>query len=201
MISYIDGVIAGVTNDKMILEVNGIGYGIFVSSVVLESNITIGNRFKLFTYLNVREDAMQLFGFQSNDELELFKMIINVSGIGPKGGLAILSKLSIFELREAVILSDVKKISSAQGIGKKTAEKLIIELKDKMDLIGEDQRVGDIVSLDSSADNDKINDVLEAMMALGYDKKTSKTSVEGIQNISELSVEDILKIALKNMMF
>ena len=94
----------------------------------------IGEEIKLHTYLNVREDAMQLFGFLTRDDLEIFRLLIGVSGIGPKGGLSILSKLSADDLRFAVLSGDAKAISSAPGIGKKTAEKVIIELKDKLNL-------------------------------------------------------------------
>ena len=134
MISYIRGELAAVEKEKVIVDVGGVGYGIYMPGQALAVLPQPGSEVKIHTYLNVREDAMQLFGFLTRDDLEIFKLVIGVSGIGPKGGLSILSKLSPDDLRYAVLSGDVKAISAAPGIGKKTAEKLIIELKDKLDI-------------------------------------------------------------------
>ena len=128
MISYIRGELVSIEDDKVIVDVNGVGFGIFMPAQSMNLLPSIGEEVKLHTYMNVREDAMQLYGFLTRDDLQVFKLVIGVSGIGPKGGLGILSKLSADELRFAVMAHDVKTISSAPGIGKKTAEKLIIEL-------------------------------------------------------------------------
>ena len=127
MISYIRGELAAA-----IVEAGGIGYGIYMSQQTLSMLPAVGEEVKIHTYLNVREDAMQLYGFLTGEDLQVFRLLIGVSGIGPKAGLNILSCLSPDELRFAVLAGDVKTISSAPGIGKKTAEKLILELKDKM---------------------------------------------------------------------
>ena len=132
MISYIKGELAGVTEEKAIIEAGGIGYGIYMPGKDLAQLPGIGEQLKVHTYLNVREDAMQLFGFLTGDELEVFRLLITVNGIGPKGGLGILSALSADELRFAVMAGDVKAITAAPGIGKKTAERLILDLKDKL---------------------------------------------------------------------
>lgn len=134
MISYIRGELVAIEEDKVIIDVNGVGYGIFMPAQSLNQLPSAGNEVKVHTYLNVREDAMQLFGFLTKDDLLVYKLVIGVSGIGPKGGLAILSTLTPNDLRFAVASSDVKAISAAPGIGKKTAEKLIIELKDKLSI-------------------------------------------------------------------
>ena len=134
MISYIRGELAAIEKEKVIVDVGGVGYGIFMPEASMGLLPRPGNEVKLHTYLNVREDAMQLFGFLTRDDLEVFRLLIGVSGIGPKGGLSILSKLTSDDLRFAVLSGDAKAISAAQGIGKKTAEKVIIELKDKLDL-------------------------------------------------------------------
>lgn len=134
MISYIRGNLAAVEKDKAVVDVHGVGYGIYMPERALGLLPQTGNEVKIHTYLNVREDAMQLFGFLTRDDLAVFKLLIGVSGIGPKGGLGILSQLSADDLRFAVLSGDVKAISATPGIGKKTAEKLIIELKDKLDL-------------------------------------------------------------------
>ena len=132
MISYIKGELAGVTEEKAIIEAGGIGYGIYMPGKDLAQLPGIGEQLKVHTYLNVREDAMQLFGFLTGDELEVFRLLITVNGIGPEGGLGILSALSADELRFAVMAGDVKAITAAPGIGKKTAERLILDLKDKL---------------------------------------------------------------------
>ena len=130
MISYIRGELAAVEEEKVIVDVNGVGYGICMPEQSMNILPQIGEEVKLHTYMNVREDAMQLFGFLTRDDLKVFKLVIGVSGIGPKGGLNILSQLSADGLRFAVLSNDVKAISASPGIGKKTAEKLILELKD-----------------------------------------------------------------------
>ena len=134
MISYIRGELAAIEEEKVIVDVNGVGYGVYMPGQSMNMLPQIGEEVKLHTYMNVREDAMQLFGFLTRDDLKVFKLVIGVSGIGPKGGLSILSHMSPDDLRFAVISHDVKAISGAPGIGKKTAEKLIIELKDKLSI-------------------------------------------------------------------
>ena len=119
MISYIKGELAGVTEEKAIIEAGGIGYGIYMPGKDLAQLPGIGEQLKVHTYLNVREDAMQLFGFLTGDELEVFRLLITVNGIGPKGGLGILSALSADELRFAVMAGDVKAITAAPGIGRR----------------------------------------------------------------------------------
>ena len=123
MISYIRGELAAQYEDKVIVDVGGVGYGIYMSAQSMSKLPPIGSEVKIHTYLNVKEDSMQLFGFLTVDDLNVFKLLIGVSGIGPKGGQAILSVLSPDDLRFAVMADDVKAISSAPGIGKKTAQK------------------------------------------------------------------------------
>ena len=134
MISYVRGELAAVEPQKAIVDVGGIGYGVYMSQQALSVLPQPGNEVKLYTYLNVKEDAMQLFGFLTKDDLDIFKLVIGVSGIGPKGGLNILSCMSPDELRFAIMSGDAKAISAAPGIGKKTAEKLILELREKVDI-------------------------------------------------------------------
>ena len=134
MISYVRGELAAIEEQKAVVDVGGIGYGVYMPQQAMALLPEIGSTVKLYTYLNVKEDAMQLFGFLTRDDLEIFKLVIGVSGIGPKGGLNILSSMSPDELRFAVMSGDAKAISAAPGIGKKTAEKLIVELRDKVDI-------------------------------------------------------------------
>ena len=135
MIAFVKGNLADVESDRVIIDVGGIGYNVFVSSYTIGRLPLEGNVVKLYTYLNVKEDLMQLYGFLTKDELRIFKLLIGVNGIGPKGGLGILSYLTPDDLRFAVMANDVKAISAAPGIGKKTAEKLILELKDQLGTI------------------------------------------------------------------
>lgn len=206
MISYLKGNLVSILEDKVILEVGGIGYGVFIPANLMSSLPSVGKELKLHTYLNVREDAMQLFGFTSVDDLEVYKLVLGVNGIGPKGGLSILSQLSPNELRFAVASSDVKAISKANGIGKKTAEKLIIELKDKLhieDALGSNMQEGDKkAETISKGLNPNCNEVVQALVSLGYDNSSSIKAVRMVEDeTGSLSVEEMLKLALKNIMF
>lgn len=201
MISYIRGELVAVEKEKVIVDVGGVGYGIFMPEATMGLLPQTGNEVKLHTYLNVREDAMQLFGFLTRDDLSVFKLLIGVSGIGPKGGLSILSKLTADDLRFAVMSGDAKAISAAPGIGKKTAEKVIIELKDKLDIENVlNRQAGDMeaaASLDSGA-NEVQSEAVQALVALGYGSTESLKAVKKI-SLENATVEDVLKQALKNL--
>lgn len=205
MISYIRGELIAIEEEKVIVEVNGVGFGIFMPAQSMNLLPTIGEEVKLHTYMNVREDAMQLFGFLTKDDLNVFKLVIGVSGIGPKGGLSILSELSPDELRFAVMSHDVKAISASQGIGKKTAEKLIIELKDKLSIEDVLQRVEDSEARTSVSANHQDNQIqaeaIQALVALGYGNSEALKAVKKVDITEETSVEDVLKMALKYIMF
>lgn len=193
MISYIKGVVDSVESDRVVIENNQIGYNILMPVTTLEK-LGIGEEVKIYTYFNVREDAMQLFGFFSKEELELFKKIISVSGVGPKGGLAIVSALSGEQLQMAIISGDAKAISKAQGIGAKTAQRIIIELKDKIDL-------EDMIHTPGNDDisNSVQSDAVDALVALGYSKGDAFSAVKKIEITENMDVEEVLKKALKNI--
>ncbi|MDD2980383.1 MAG: Holliday junction branch migration protein RuvA [Hespellia sp.] len=201
MISYIKGELVDREADKVIVDVQGVGYGIFMPPNSMNMLPGIGDEVKLHTYLNVREDAMQLFGFLTRDDLSVFRLLIGVSGIGPKGGLSILSQLTTDELRFAVLAGDVKAISAAPGIGKKTAEKLIIELKDKLDI---EEMIhpasDDAISSNPSGNGEIQSEAIQALVALGYGSTESAKAVRAT-GIQEGTVEEVLKEALKHMMF
>lgn len=194
MISYIKGVIDTVEHDKVIIENNNMGYNVLMSQSATEV-LGQGEEIKIYTYLHVKEDAMQLFGFLSKNELEMFKKLISVSGVGPKGGLAILSALPENNLQMAIISGDAKAISKAQGIGAKTAQRIIIELKDKIDL----EEMLEVSSETISSDNSIQSDAIDALIALGYSKTESFNAVKKISVDENMDVEDILKLALKNI--
>lgn len=195
MISYISGTIDSVESDKVIIDNNGIGYGIFMPKNSLEI-LGEGENVKIYTYFSVREDAMQLYGFLAKEELKLFKLLIGVSGVGPKGGLAIISACPGDSLSLAIISSDAKAISKAPGIGSKTAQRIIIELKDKINL-------EEIISNDNiastSSGNMIQNDAIEALVALGYSQSNAYNAVKNIADVENMDVEKILKAALKNI--
>lgn len=201
MISYIRGELISIEEEKVIVEVNGVGFGIFMPGQAMNMLPAIGEEVKLHTYMNVREDAMQLFGFLTRDDLNVFKMVIGVSGIGPKGGLSILSHLSPDELRFAVMSHDVKAISGASGIGKKTAEKLIIELKDKLS-------IEDVLDRAAEKNNNAVSSVnghiqteaVQALVALGYGNTEALKAVKKVDASEDMTVEDVLKQALKYIM-
>lgn len=200
MISYIRGEFAAVEADQVIVDVAGVGYGIFMSGHAMAQLPQIGNEVKIHTYLNVREDIMQLFGFLTRDDLEIFRLVIGVSGIGPKGGLSILSQLSPDDLRFAVMAGDVKAISAAPGIGKKTAEKLIIELKDKLkieDVLTHAEGKAEYALTDRTGGLQA--EAVQALVSLGYGSTESMKAVRKIE-LENPTVEDILKEALKKML-
>lgn len=202
MISYIRGELISIEEEKVILDVNGVGFGIFMPAQSMNLLPSIGEEVKLHTYMNVREDAIQLFGFLTKDDLKVFKLVIGVSGIGPKGGLSILSHLSPDELRFAVMSHDAKAISGAPGIGKKTAEKLIIELKDKLNMDDVLERISD--TSDTTVihgSNQILTEAVQALVALGYGNAEALRAVKKVEAQEDATVEEILKQALKYIMF
>lgn len=200
MISYVRGELAAVELQKAIVDVSGVGYGVYMSQQALSVLPPVGNEVKLYTYLNVKEDAMQLYGFLTKDDLDIFKLVIGVSGIGPKGGLNILSCMSPDELRFAIMSGDAKAISAAPGIGKKTAEKLILELRDKIDIenVLEHAAHGhsDAPLSTGGGENGMQAEAVQALTALGYGNAESLRAVRKTSPDC-LSVEEILKEALK----
>lgn len=203
MISYIRGELIAIETEKVIVDVGGVGYGIYMPGQSMGLLPPIGEEVKLHTYLNVREDAMQLFGFLTRDDLEIFKLVIGVSGIGPKGGLNILSELSPDDLRFAVLANDVKAITKAPGIGRKSAEKLIIELKDKLKIedVLEQRMTGAESMTVTSKQSEVQSEAVQALVALGYGSTESMKAVKKVLSGTDGTVENILKQALKVMAF
>ena len=202
MISYIKGEIAWVEADKVIVDVNGVGYGIYMSGQALSQLPSTGTEVRIYTYLHVKEDLMQLFGFLTRDDLQVFKLVIGVNGIGPKGGLNILAQLPPDELRFAVMANDVKAISKAPGIGKKTAEKLILELRDKLsveDILERQQEEGaqEYAASGTGGLNNVSSEAVEALTALGYGSTEALKAVRQVTLTDGMQVEEVLKQALK----
>lgn len=201
MISYVRGTLAEVEEDKVIVDVGGVGYGVYMSGQAMGRLPSIGSEVKLHTYLNVKEDAMQLYGFLTRDDLSVFKLLIGVNGIGPKGGLGVLSALSPDDLRFAVLANDVKAICAAPGIGKKTAEKLILELRDKLTLEDALQHIASDSDVTAGMEgNGQIqSEAVQALVALGYGSTESLKAVKKVEADENMEVEEVLKLALKYM--
>lgn len=204
MIEFVRGELAAVEADKAVVDVDGIGFGVFMSGQALGMLPSVGEQVTIYTYLNVKEDAMQLYGFLTRDDLEIFRLLIGVSGIGPKGALGILTGLTPDELRFAVMSKDVTAISAAPGIGKKTAEKLILELKDKLrieDVLDGVVSNGTTPGSASGGSGEVAGEAVQALVALGYGSTEALQAVKKIEIKEDMEVEEVLKAALKYVAF
>ena len=204
MYSYIKGELSEiVAENHIVVENGGIGYNIYIPGQVLSLLPGVGEEVKIYTYLCVREDAFILYGFLTRDDLNVFKLLIGVSGIGPKGALAILSVMSTDDLRFAVLSDDAKAIAKAPGVGNKTAQLLIIELKDKLSL--EDAFEQKLSHTQEAVSGNGLkgirNEAVEALVSLGYSSTEALKVLRDIEITEDSSVEDILKLALKQMAF
>ena len=201
MIAFVHGTAVDMTENSVIVEAGGIGYDIYMTGTDL-SNIHMGDEVKIHTYFSVREDDMKLYGFRSKDDLQMFKLLLGVNGVGPKAAVGVLAGITADELRFAILSDDVKTLSKAPGIGKKTAQKLILELKDKMKLedafelkLAHEQEkaatgLGDI--------SDGRQEAVEALVALGYSSTDALRAVRKATDVAPDDVEGLLKAALKN---
>ncbi len=214
MIAYIKGELAATDVDTVVVEAGGLGYEIYVPASVYEGLPALGAQVRLHTYLHVREGGIQLFGFLDRDSLEVFKLLITVSGIGPKGALGVLSVISPNELRFAILADDAKTISRAPGIGAKTARKLILELKDKLhpeDVFGRQlgstessAAAGANIASEEAGAADAMNrirrEAVAALEALGYSATESLQAVRRVELQEDMDTEELLKRALKEML-
>lgn len=201
MIAFVRGTAVDMTENSVIVETGGIGYEIYMTGTDL-SQVHMGEEVKIHTYFNVREDAMQLYGFRSKDDLQMFKLLLGVNGVGPKAAVGVLAGITADELRFAILSDDVKTLSKAPGIGKKTAQKLILELKDKMKLedafeikLAHEQEkaaagLGEV--------SDGRQEAVEALVALGYSSADALRAVRKVTDVAPDDVEGLLKAALKN---
>lgn len=203
MYAYIKGILTEITEDAIIVENQGIGYEIAVPGQVFDYLPSVGEEVKIYTYHYVREDAILLYGFLTKEDVRIFKMLIGVSGIGPKGALSILSVLSTDDLRFAILGDDAKAIAKAPGVGAKTAQRVIIELKDKLSL--EDAFEQKLANQAQKAElNPAVgvkNEAILALTSLGYSQSEALKVLQGIEISPDDQVEDVLKMALKQMAF
>lgn len=194
MINFIYGEIASKNENSVVLDHNGIGFEIFVSTSTLSLIGQIGEMARVFTYMNVKEDELSLYGFLSIEEKNMFLKIINVSGIGPKMALQILSGLSLSDLAVAIKNEDIKLLSTIKGLGKKTAERLALELKDKIDLIG--FAVQDTLAEDVNVD--MVDEAMQALIALGINKNEAYRLAK-LNAVGAESTEDIIRKTFQNL--
>lgn len=201
MISYIKGILEYIGDGYIIVECSGIGYRLTVSGQFMNRLSGVHQEIKVHTYMYVREDEISLFGFYSEDELEIFRVLIGVNGVGPKVAMSLLSTLTVNELRYAVISEDVKTISKANGIGAKGASRIILELKDKLrmeDMIDAAYESG--ANAGSPVSGDVRNDVMNALMALGYSGVEAGRAVSLVEGADGMTEEQLLKASLKYVM-
>lgn len=202
MISYIKGELVELTENAIVLDHDGMGFLIMMPASILAKLPAVGSELKVHTYLYVKEDALDLYGFLTKDDLKVFRLLITVSGIGPKGALAILSTMSPDDLRFAVLAGDSKTISKAPGIGSKTAQKLIIELKDKLKI--EDVLDGGAdggYELQSDMGDTAAAEAVMALTALGYSSADATRAVRQVDGGADMDSEALLKAALKKLAF
>lgn len=201
MISYIKGELKEAGADFVVVETYGIGYRIRIPATVVAALPAMGSEIQIFTYLYVREDLMDLYGFLTRDDRSIFQLLLGVSGIGPKGALAILSTISADDLRFAVLAGDAKTIAKAHGIGSKTAQKMVIELKDKLKLEEAlEQKITKEEGNTSLGQAAEIqNDAIQALTALGYSPTDALRAVRAVGVTEGMTVEALLKASLKNI--
>lgn len=206
MISYIKGTLAEKLKDRIVVESGMMGIGIFVPTSVLEALPPLGENIKIYTHLQVREDDLSLYGFLNRQDLDMFVQLLMVSGIGPKGALGILSALRPEELRIAILTGDAKAISRAPGVGTKTAQRIILDLKDKIqaeDLLSlsSDSSVSASTSAGSELSTNASKEAVEALIALGYTNAEALKAVGSAGVTDDMDSEAVLKASLKYLAF
>lgn len=194
MIAYVKGILDTKTDAYVIIDVQGIGYRVFMPSNSIEKLGEVGEIVKVYTYYYVREDNISLYGFSSNEELRMFELLISVSGVGAKSAIAMLSEISPSSFALAVISDDVSKLVKIPGVGKKTAARIILELKDKLkteNAIEKSEEINTVIEKESDA-----GEAIAALQVLGYTRKEIEKAFEKIDT-KNLGLEEIIKEGLK----
>lgn len=197
MFYYVNGTVAEIEAGLAVIDCSGVGYACATTNYTL-SQLKKGERAKLYTYLNVREDAMEMFGFASQSELRSFKMLIGVSGVGPKAALSILSSTTPQQLSMAVVMGDEKALTAAPGIGKKIAQRIILELKDKLIKEQGGSEAGSGAAVAMPAQSNKAGEAAAALAVLGYGSQEIAAALKGI-DMDALPLEEIIRQSLKKM--
>lgn len=201
MYAFLNGVISYKKSDSFVIEVNGVGYKIFCAPALLDRIPSQGEQAKVYTYMVVREDAISLYGFPTQDELSMFEMLLAVSGIGPKVAGTIAAHIEPTRFAMAILASDIGLISSVKGVGKKGAERIILELKDKLKgmAFSDESRAGEIASTVNKPIAAKYSEACSALVVLGYSANESNKVVAKVFNEND-GIEDIIKSALKELL-
>ena len=194
MIAYLNGKLEDINIDSVIIDVNGIGYKVFMPITCIEKLGKVGDIVKIHTHYHVREDNISLFGFNTKEQLRVFELLLLVSGIGGKLAINIISEITPYDFSLAVISNDIKALTKVSGVGPKVAQRIILELKDRLKTetaISKEQ-----IQVSASIDNNNAQEAISALQVLGYNIKDIKQVIGKIENINELSIEDIIKKAL-----
>jgi Holliday junction DNA helicase RuvA len=199
VISFLQGVLTAKYHDRVEVDVDGVGYEAFVSQKTLQDAPAVGQAVLIKTYLHVREDVLQLFGFLRDQEKQAFLLLISVSGIGPKAALNVLSAFSAESLYQCILHNDLTSLKSAPGIGQKTAQHMVLELRDKVSKLVGAGAVPEMEGL--TAETKNLSDSVQALMGLGYSAAESRrAALTAAQTLGEKpTVEDILRLSLKSM--
>lgn len=195
MLAYIKGTLEMKLSNYIVIDVGGLGYKVFMSETAIEKLGNTGELVKVHTYYRVREDDISIYGFNTNDELRMFELLLSVSGIGAKTALAMLSEVTPSEFALAVISNDVSKLVKIPGIGAKSAQRIILELKDKLKAEQSVCKVDDIKIKDAIKEDNKIMEAICALQVLGYNKKEIEKAFENIDK-TNMTVEELIKKGL-----
>lgn len=197
MLYNINGVLTVTDVNYIVVECGGVGFKCFTTLNTVKNIGRVGDKVNVFTYLSVREDALDLYGFSTVEELESFKLLITVSGIGPKAAVSILSELSPDRLAVCIASGDAKAIMRAQGVGKKTAERVVLELKDKMGSISLSSNSQAVANAASASENSVSAEAVEALVALGFSQTDASVAVGAMDK--SLSVDEMIRLGLKQL--
>ena len=206
MISYIKGPLTEIRGDMIVIEAGPVGLEVRVPLSLLDELPKVGEEVKIYTYFQVREDSMCLYGFLSRQDREMFQQLLGVNGVGPKGALGILSALRPDDLRLAILSGDAKAISRAPGIGVKTAQRVILDLKDKVSAddilssVAEDGESSGDISWQGSG-GDAVKEAIQALVALGYTNAEAARAVRRTEVTDTMTAEEILKASLRYLSF
>ena len=196
MIGFLRGSVLSVDSSKLLLDVGGVGYEVNFAASMSDNLPSIGEDIRVYTHMVVSDSAISLYGFLREDELNMFRMLLGVSGVGPKAAQSILSTLGSDDLRFALFSADAKAISKAPGIGNKTAQRVILELKDK---VSEFSKEPESTQVASAGESGATKEASEALVALGYSPSEAYKAVRAVPNVSDMSTDQILSAALKFM--
>lgn len=197
MLAYIQGILEEIQEDFVVLDCQGIGYRIYTSAQDLSHLPSIGETLRLYIHMAIREEDVSLYGFSTKEALRIFRLLIGVSGIGPKAGMALLSVLSVSQLEMAIISGDVKALTKANGVGSKSAQRVIMELKDKISL---DSMLPDEADNGNMTVTESISAAAMALTSLGYSQTEAMQAIRKIEQAETLSEEALLKAALRKLL-